>query len=127
MYMRIFSSFRQSVKKFEKMKRDLDKVQADSTLLGKERNDAVSQLGREREEIERLEAERVNLFARIDAYERQKNEKQASTNVSKSSGDLNLKLKMEIGEAKAENQKLIKEKKGGHRATYNHQIKSKRG
>ena len=72
MYMRIFSSFRQSVKKFEKMKRDLDKLQADSTFLGKERNDAVSQLGREREEIERLEAERVNLFARIDAYERQK-------------------------------------------------------
>ena len=111
MYMGLFPSFRQSVKKFEKMKRDLDKVQADSTFLGKERNDAVSQLSREREEIERLEAERVDLFTRIDAYERQKNEKQGSTNVSKSSGDLNLKLKMEIGEAKSENQKLTKDKK----------------
>ena len=101
------------MKKFEKQKRDLDKLQADFTLLGKERNDAVSQLSKEMKEIERLEGERVDLFARIDAYERQKNEKKASpmsVDVSKSAGDLNLKLKMEIGQAKAENEKLIKDK-----------------
>ena len=96
------------MKKFEKQKRDLDKVQNDFTLLGKERNDAVSQLTKEMKEIERLEAERVDLFARIDAFERQKRDEKASTNVSKSMGDLNLKLKMEIGQANAEKEKLIK-------------------
>ena len=80
------------MKKFEKQKRDLDKVQADFTLLGKERNDAVSQLSKEMKEIERLEAERGDLFARIDAYERQKNEMKGSADVSKSMGDLNLKV-----------------------------------
>merc|ERR1711902_317950 len=74
---------RQSVKKFEKQKRDLDKVQADFTLLGKERNDAVSQLSKEMK---------------------------GSADVSKSMGDLNLKLKMEVGQAKAEKEKLLKEK-----------------
>jgi myosin protein heavy chain len=98
------------VKKFEKMKRDLDKVQADFTSLAKERNDAVSQLSQEMKEIQRLEAERVDLFARIDGYERQKSERKDNVDMSKSMGDLNLKLKMEIGQAKAENEKLSKEK-----------------
>merc|ERR1712141_18766 len=103
-------SHRQSVKKFEKMKRDLDKVQADFSLLAKERNDAVSQLSKEMKEIDRLEAERVGLFARIDAFERAKTEKESAVDVSKSIGDLNLKLKMELGATKAENESITKEK-----------------
>ena len=101
---------RQSVKKFEKMKRDLDKVQADFSLLAKERNDAVSQLSKEMKEIERLEAERGELFARIDTFERARNERKESVDVSKSIGDLNLKLKMELGQTKAENESMQKEK-----------------
>ena len=98
------------MKKFEKMKRDLDKVQADFSLLAKERNDAVSQLSKEMKEIDRLEAERVGLFARIDAFERAKTEKESAVDVSKSIGDLNLKLKMELGATKAENESITKEK-----------------
>ena len=92
------------------MKRDLDKVQADFSLLAKERNDAVSQLSKEMKEIDRLEAERVGLFARIDAFERAKTEKESAVDVSKSIGDLNLKLKMELGATKAENESITKEK-----------------
>lgn len=55
---------RQSVKKFEKLKRDSDKVLADSAVAVKERNDAVGQLSKELKEIERLEADRRDLFAR---------------------------------------------------------------
>lgn len=94
------------MKKFEKMKRDLDKVQADFSLLAKERNDAVGKLSQEMKEIDRLEAERVGLFARIDAFERAKTD----VDVSKSIGDLNLKLKMELGATKAENESIAKEK-----------------
>ena len=102
------------MKKFEKMKRDLDKAQADFGLLAKERNDAVSQLTKEMKEIERLEAERVELFGRIDAYERQKTDRKESTEVTKSMGDLNLKLKMELGQVKIENEKVSKERDDLH-------------
>ena len=104
------SNFRQSVKKFEKLKRDLDKAQADFSLLAKERNDAVSQLTKEMKEIERLEGERVELFSRIDSYERSKSDRKESTDVTKNMGDLNLKLKMEVGQVKFENEKLSKER-----------------
>merc|ERR1712141_514707 len=101
---------RQSVKKFEKLKRDLDKTQTDYALLAKERNDSVSQLSKEMKEIERLEAERVELFSRIDSYERSKTERKENIEVTKGMGDLNLKLKMELGQVKIENEKLSKEK-----------------
>ena len=98
------------MKKFEKLKRDLDKAQADFSLLAKERNDAVSQLTKEMKEIERLEGERVELFSRIDSYERSKSDRKESTDVTKNMGDLNLKLKMEVGQVKFENEKLSKER-----------------
>ena len=53
----------------------MDKVTSDSAIVAKERNDAVSQLGKELKEIERLESDRRDLFARIDVLERQKSEK----------------------------------------------------
>ena len=98
------------MKKFEKLKRDLDKTQTDYALLAKERNDSVSQLSKEMKEIERLEAERVELFSRIDSYERSKTERKENIEVTKGMGDLNLKLKMELGQVKIENEKLSKEK-----------------
>ncbi len=101
-------SHRQSVKKLEKMKRDYDKSQADFGILAKERNEAISQLSKELKEIERLENERKDLFNRIDTFERQKTEKKETSNVTKNLGDLNMKLKMEIGQLRSENDKLSK-------------------
>ena len=82
--------FRQSVKKFEKLKRDLDKTQTDYALLAKERNDSVSQLSKEMKEIERLEAERVELFSRIDSYERSKTERKENIEVTKGRADMTI-------------------------------------
>ena len=48
------------------------------------------------------------MFARIDALERQKNEGPAVSEASRNLGDLNMKLKLEIGNLRAENDKLMK-------------------
>ena len=80
------------MKKFEKLKRDLDKAQVDFSLLAKERNDAVSQLTKEMKEIERLEGERVELFSRIDSYERSKSDRKEPGAVNSSSRQLQLTL-----------------------------------
>merc|ERR1712173_357524 len=100
----------QSVKKFEKVKRDMEKVTSDSAIMGKERNDAVSQLGKELKEIERLESDRRDLFARIDVLERQKSEKRETVDTRNNMGDLNMKLKLEMGNLRSENDKLLKSK-----------------
>ena len=80
----------------------------DTTNLAKERNDAVNQLSKELTENSRLEAERRDLFERIDGLERQKTEKRDTTDQSRNLVDLNMKLKLEIGNARSENEKLIK-------------------
>jgi hypothetical protein len=80
----------------------------DTTNLAKERNDAVNQLSKELTENSRLEAERRDLFERIDGLERQRTEKRDSTDQSRNLVDLNMKLKLEIGNARSENEKLIK-------------------
>ena len=59
-------------------------------------------------ELERLEAERRELFARIDTLERQRTEKGDKTDMSRNLGDLNMKLKLEMGNARSENEKLLK-------------------
>ena len=76
--------------------------------MAKERNEAVNQLSRELKELERLESERAQLFERIDALERERTGKKASNDVSRNLVDLNMKLKLEIGNARSENEKLIK-------------------
>jgi hypothetical protein len=80
----------------------------DTTNLAKERNDAVNQLSKELTENSRLEAERRDLFERIDGLERQRTEKRDTTDQSRTLVDLNMKLKLEIGNARSENEKLIK-------------------
>jgi hypothetical protein len=80
----------------------------DTTNLAKERNDAVNQLSKELTENSRLEAERRDLFERIDGLERQRTEKRDSTDQSRNLVDLNMKLKLEIGNARSENEKLSK-------------------
>merc|ERR1712038_2087183 len=98
----------QSARNFEMVKRDLDKLTSDSAIVSKERNDAVSRLGKELKEVEKLEADRRDLFARIDALERQKNDKMEGSDTRNNMGDLNMKLKLEIGSLKSENDKLHK-------------------
>ena len=76
--------------------------------MAKERNEAVNQLSKELKELERLESERAQLFERIDALERERTGKKDSNDVSRNLVDLNMKLKLEIGNARSENEKLIK-------------------
>ena len=88
-------------------------------MATKERNDAVGQLSKKLKEIERLEADRRDLFARIDALERQKKKESpappaapqpstVSADMSKNLADLNMKQKLEIGNLRSENEKLMK-------------------
>ena len=58
--------------------------------------------------MERLESDRRDLFARIDALERQKNDKKEGSDTRNNMGDLNMKLKLEIGNLRSENDKLLK-------------------
>jgi len=58
--------------------------------------------------VERLENERQELFNRIDALEKQQNMKTATSDMSRNLGDLNMKLKLEMGNARIENEKLLK-------------------
>ena len=78
----------------------------------------MGQLSKELKEIERLEADRRDLFARIDALERQKKKESpappaaqpstVSADMSKNLADLNMKQKLEIGNLRSENEKLMK-------------------
>ena len=88
----------------------MDKVTADSSIVSKERNDAVSQLGKEIKEKEKLESDRRDLFARIDALERQKPDNKESVDTRNNMADLNMKLKLEMGNLRSENDKLLKSK-----------------
>ena len=65
-------------------------------------------MSKELKEVERLESERRQLFERIDLLERARNDKKDSNDVSRNLVDLNMKLKLEIGNARSENEKLIK-------------------
>ena len=101
----------QAVKKIEKFKRDFEKLQQDSAVIAKERNDAVSKLGREMKELERLDGERKEMFGRIDTLERQVAEQQnknSAVDLTKNVSDLNMKLKMEIGDIRLENERILK-------------------
>ena len=80
----------------------------DTTNFAKERNEAVNQLSKELKENERLEAERRQLFERIDGLERMRTDKKDSNDQSRNLVDLNMKLKLEVGNARSENEKLIK-------------------
>ena len=80
----------------------------DTTNFAKERNEAVNQLSKELKENERLEAERRQLFERVDGLERMRTDKKDSNDQSRNLVDLNMKLKLEVGNARSENEKLIK-------------------
>merc|ERR1711887_206879 len=54
------------------------------------------------------EKERKEMMHKIDDLSKEQNQKQASVDMSKNVGDLNMKLKMEIGALRSENEGLLK-------------------
>ena len=98
----------QAVKKIEKQKRDFEKLQQESAVLAKERNEAIAKLTKEMKELERLEGERKEMFERIDSLERDRTDQRPGSDISKNVSDLNMKLKLEIGSIRSENEALVK-------------------
>ena len=76
-------------------------------LIARERNDAVSKLNLEMKNLEKLERERREMLGKIDGLT-QEQQRKTSLDVSKNVGDLNMKLKMEIGALRGENEGLLK-------------------
>ena len=76
-------------------------------LIARERNDAVSKLNLEMKNLEKLERERREMLGKIDGMT-QEQQRKTSLDVSKNVGDLNMKLKMEIGALRGENEGLLK-------------------
>ena len=76
-------------------------------LIARERNDAVSKLNLEMKNLEKLERERREMLGKIDGLT-QEQQRKSSLDVSKNVGDLNMKLKMEIGALRGENEGLLK-------------------
>ena len=76
-------------------------------LIARERNDAVSKLNLEMKNLEKLERERREMLGKIDSLT-QEQQRKSSLDVSKNVGDLNMKLKMEIGALRGENEVLLK-------------------
>ena len=77
-------------------------------LIARERNDAVSKLNLEMKNLEKLEKERREMMGKIDVLSQEQQQRKTSLDVSKNVGDLNMKLKMEIGALRGENEGLIK-------------------
>ena len=58
--------------------------------------------------LEKLEKERREMMGKIDVLSQEQQQRKTSLDVSKNVGDLNMKLKMEIGALRGENEGLIK-------------------
>ena len=76
-------------------------------MIARERNDAVSKLNLEMKNLEKLERERREMLGKIDGLT-QEQQRKTSLDVSKNVGDLNMKLKMEIGALRGENEGLLR-------------------
>ena len=74
----------------------------------RERNDAVSKLNVEMKNLEKLERERREMVTKFDQLNQEQQNKKTSLDLSKNVGDLNMKLKMEIGALRGENEGLQK-------------------
>ena len=77
-------------------------------FAARERNDAVASLNREMRNLEKLERERREMASRIDELSHEQASRKNSMEMNKSVGDLNMKLKMEIGALRGENEGLVK-------------------
>ena len=61
--------------------------------------------------LEKLERERREMAGRIDELSNEQASRKSSVDMNKSVGDLNMKLKMEIGALRGENEGLVKRNK----------------
>ncbi|CAB4064335.1 unnamed protein product [Lepeophtheirus salmonis] len=74
----------------------------------KERNEAINQISSDMKEIERLEQERVQLYGRIDALERERSAEKPPPPPPPSSQNEFLKLKSSLSQISSENNELQK-------------------
>ena len=65
--------------------------------------------------LEKLERERREMATRIDELSNEQASRKNSVDMNKSVGDLNMKLKMEIGALRGENEGLVKKNEGTRR------------
>merc|ERR1712123_37277 len=98
----------QALQRIEQQKQEYEKLHQESAQIARERNEAVSRLNLEMKELERLERDRREMMAKIDDLSKDQNQKKTSIDMSKNVGDLNMKLKMEIGALRGENEGLQK-------------------
>merc|ERR1711981_1307656 len=70
--------------------------------------EAVARLGQEMAQLEKLEREKKDMMARLDSLSKEQEQRNSSLEVGKSVGDLNMKLKLEIGALRGENEGLQK-------------------
>ena len=68
----------------------------------------MSKLNNEMKNLERLEKERREMLSKMDIMSSEQQSKKSSMDMSKNVGDLNMKLKMEIGALRGENEGLAK-------------------
>merc|ERR1711974_442449 len=97
-----------TLKQMEAQRMDHQKLQQDADLVTKERNEAVARLGQEMAHLERLEREKREMMARLDSLSKEQEQRNNSLEAGKSVGDLNMKLKLEIGALRGENEGLQK-------------------
>merc|ERR550532_1671357 len=97
-----------TLKAMEAQRMDHQKLQQDADLVTKERNEAVARLGQEMAQLERLEREKREMMARLDSLSKEQEQRNNSVEAGKSVGDLNMKLKLEIGALRGENEGLQK-------------------
>merc|ERR1711936_184867 len=98
----------QALQRLELQKQEYEKLQQESSQIARERNDAVNRLNLEMKQLERLEKDRREMMGKIDDLSKEQNQKKTSIDMSKNVGDLNMKLKMEIGALRGENEGLQK-------------------
>merc|ERR1711874_49684 len=98
----------QALQRIDQQKQEYEKLHQESSQIAREPNEAVSRLNLEMKQLERLEKERKEMMFKIDDLSKEQNQKQTSIDMSKNVGDLNMKLKMEIGALRSENEGLLK-------------------
>ena len=68
----------------------------------------MASLNKEMRNLERLERERREMATKIDELGVEQASRKSSMEMNKSAGDLNMKLKMEIGALRGENEGLVR-------------------
>merc|ERR1719412_1031369 len=97
-----------TLRQMEAQRMEHQQLQQGVDLVTKERNEAVARLGQEMAQLEKLERAKKDMMARLDSLSKEQEQRNSSLEVGKSVGDLNMKLKLEIGALRGENEGLNK-------------------